>query len=63
MSFADRMRDIVLGMAIPHSSSSTGKFVTISAGVSTMVPRPGQPSANLLDAADKARHEAAQSGE
>lgn len=59
---ADRMRDIVLAMAIPHSSSSTGNFVTISAGVSTMVPRPGQPAANLLDAADKALYQAKESG-
>jgi diguanylate cyclase (GGDEF)-like protein len=59
---ANRMKENILAMAIPHSSSPTGRFVTISAGVSTMVPRPGQPAANLLDAADKALYQAKEDG-
>lgn len=59
---ATRMKEHIQDLAIPHSSSPTGDYVTISLGISTMIPEPDQPAENLLDAADKALYRAKEEG-
>ncbi len=59
---ANRMRESVKGLQIPHSSSSTGGYLTISLGISTIIPEHGQSATVLLDAADKALYRAKAEG-
>ncbi|MDP3481225.1 MAG: diguanylate cyclase [Desulfoprunum sp.] len=59
---ANRMRERIKGLQIQHSSSSTGGYVTISSGISTMSPEHGQSCTVLLDAADKALYRAKAEG-
>ncbi len=59
---ANRMREEIKRLQIPHASSSTGGFVTISSGISTMIPEHGQSASLLLDAADKALYRAKAEG-
>ena len=59
---ANRMRETIKGLKIPHTSSTTGGYVTISAGVSTMTPEHGQSATILLDAADKGLYRAKAEG-
>lgn len=59
---ANRLREIIKALQIPHASSSTGAYVTISLGISTTIPTHGQPATLLLDAADKALYRAKAEG-
>jgi diguanylate cyclase (GGDEF)-like protein len=51
---AERARHDVLALAIPHDRSRAGRFVTISAGYASLVPRPDLSPESLLSAADEA---------
>ena len=49
-------------MKIPHPMSEHSEYVTISAGMATIVPDKNNSQAQLLDKADKALYEAKQTG-
>ncbi len=52
----------VVSLAIPHSQSSTLPFVSISAGIATLIPNSDTCLETLVDAADTALYRAKQSG-
>lgn len=52
----------VLSLAIPHGHSATVPFITISAGIATVIPDAGTTLENLIAAADSALYLAKESG-
>lgn len=52
----------VLSLAIPHGHSATVPFITISAGIATVIPDAGTTLENLITAADSALYLAKESG-
>ena len=62
IEIAETCRHLVQNKRIPHAQSSVSKFVTVSAGVSTMVPTDDQQPASIFDAADKMLYQAKQNG-
>jgi diguanylate cyclase (GGDEF)-like protein len=58
---ADRLRQEIAGAGLAHSESPFG-VVTVSAGVSCIVPRGTQGAEALISAADKALYQAKQNG-
>jgi diguanylate cyclase (GGDEF)-like protein len=58
---AEEMRGAVRRLAIPHAASDSG-FVTISAGVSSVVPRHDAGPMALISAADRALYSAKRDG-
>jgi diguanylate cyclase (GGDEF)-like protein len=54
--------DKVADLHIPHKTSSTGDYVSISVGLATKVPEPGDSLTDLLQAADNALYQAKQAG-
>lgn len=52
----------VAALDIPHAQSSIESRVTISVGVATQIPERGQPSADLIKAADDALYSAKAAG-
>lgn len=61
-SVAERMRQTVLSLAMPHPSSSVGSSVTISAGAASCIPVADQDFKQLMTAADAALYRAKQGG-
>ncbi|KJR99453.1 MAG: diguanylate cyclase [Desulfobulbaceae bacterium BRH_c16a] len=59
---ARRMMDNVAKLNIPHPASPVSERVTVSIGVTTMIPTNDQVAASLLDYADKALYEAKETG-
>jgi diguanylate cyclase (GGDEF)-like protein/PAS domain S-box-containing protein len=59
---AERCRAAVLGLQISHAASAVSDFVTISIGVSTVVPSKNIDPATIFDAADKMLYQAKQNG-
>jgi len=53
-----RLREI----AIPHQTSPTGTVVTLSFGVATLIPQPGQRFETLIQRADQALYRAKEMG-
>ena len=49
-------------LAIAHQNSSAGSVVTISAGISSTIPQPGQSINQLIRAADVALYNAKGAG-
>ncbi len=62
LALAERCREAVLAKQIPHAASGSSDLVTISAGVSTIVPSENTTPASLVDAADKMLYQAKQNG-
>lgn len=62
MFLADKMKQAVAALQIEHSSSKTGKYVTISQGVVTLVPSAEQNSQDFIQMADKALYRAKENG-
>jgi two-component system chemotaxis family response regulator WspR len=59
---ADKVVDAVGALDLPHSGSTLGGKVTISAGGAAGTPRNGDSPFNLIEAADKALYEAKRMG-
>jgi two-component system chemotaxis family response regulator WspR len=59
---AEQLRENVLKLALPHKFSKYGKFVSISIGVSRLLPSTKNKPEQLLEAADKALYQAKEKG-
>ena len=55
---AEKVREAVHGMKMPHGKSDAADYVTISAGVSSLTPKPSLPVTALFDEADKKLYQA-----
>jgi two-component system chemotaxis family response regulator WspR len=57
---AEKLRQTLAGMNIPHNAPVPGSVLTVSIGLSTVVPEIGSHSRQLIQSADKglyaARH-------
>ncbi|MBW2462699.1 MAG: GGDEF domain-containing protein [Deltaproteobacteria bacterium] len=62
MVTAERLREQVAALEIPHSDSAAGSYVTVSIGVATVIPGPNREPASLVEAADDALYEAKKGG-
>jgi len=60
-ALADEARSSIQDLLITHAEASCG-IVTISVGVESLVPKPGQPAADLVEAADRALYAAKRRG-
>lgn len=61
-ALAEQIRLAVENLRIRHAASKTSPFVTISLGISTMIPSQGKTYQQLIDAADRALYQAKESG-
>ena len=59
---AERMRQTVEELCIPHQQSKVSECVTLSLGVASVVPERGESAEKLVEMADKALYKAKQSG-
>jgi two-component system, chemotaxis family, response regulator WspR len=59
---AEKLRQSVLALKIPHATPDGGENLTISIGVSTVTPQPGGDSRQLILAADKGLYLAKHNG-
>lgn len=62
LSIAERTRQLVEDLAIPHIGSSTDSIVTLSVGVASAVPRRGSHHDELIRLADRALYHAKERG-
>jgi diguanylate cyclase (GGDEF)-like protein len=60
--FAKKLVQSIEDLKIPHPKSEHSQYVTISAGMSSIIPKEKNTTQELLDKADKALYEAKQSG-
>jgi diguanylate cyclase (GGDEF)-like protein len=58
LQFADQLRKKVLESAIPHPFSPVSPYLTISAGVQTLIPSDELSIEELIRTADQALYEA-----
>src|SRR6185436_20114848 len=61
LDVAENLREGIEALAIPHPAASAGR-VTASFGVTSLIPGPGQPVSDLLEAADLALYRAKAEG-
>ena len=61
-NMAEKAREAVEGLQIKHGHSSAGDVVTVSIGVSSMMPKQDQSRKELIDSADERLYLAKQSG-
>jgi diguanylate cyclase (GGDEF)-like protein len=59
---AENLRSRLWELAIPHSGSATAEVLTVSIGVTSLVPTSGMSPAALVSAADKALYHAKEAG-
>lgn len=59
---AERLRNAIEVLQIPHGFSSTGTTLTVSLGVATVIPRDGIPVDSLIKLADQALYSAKHAG-
>ncbi|MEJ2591307.1 MAG: sensor domain-containing diguanylate cyclase [Candidatus Thiodiazotropha sp.] len=62
LMLAERCRSTVEGKRIPHAASKVSDVVTISIGLSTVVPSETSDPSSIFDAADKMLYQAKQKG-
>ena len=62
LNVADLMRENIFDMKIPHASSSISEYVTVSAGVASMVPERANLSSHLIQSADRSLYRAKREG-
>lgn len=58
----EQIRQQIRSLSIPHGQSEMSPFVTVSAGISTMIPRPHSDPSILVQQADQALYSAKQQG-
>ncbi|MDZ7736127.1 MAG: diguanylate cyclase [Gammaproteobacteria bacterium] len=61
-ALAEQMRQAVEGLKITHEGSINRPYLTVSFGVSSVVPRMGMPASCLISTADNALYEAKADG-
>lgn len=61
-AIGEKLRQDVVDLHLAHKASGSFDYVTISIGGASMIPRPSQPGAGLIDAADKALYRAKERG-
>jgi diguanylate cyclase (GGDEF)-like protein len=59
---AEKLRDAVIALEIPHADSTAAEHVTISGGVATAIPTDESSAAQLLEAADQMLYQAKKTG-
>jgi len=59
---AERILQAVDACGIPHASSSAAPHVTVSIGITTLLPVPGQPLKDAIRQADEALYQAKENG-
>ena len=59
---AKNIQEKVEKINLPHSQSTVARYVTVSMGISSIVPRRGSESSTLVGAADQALYEAKNQG-
>lgn len=62
VAFAERIRAAIFALKIKRASSDIDSFVTISAGVASILPHQGNSCHRLVEMADKALYRAKRSG-
>jgi diguanylate cyclase (GGDEF)-like protein/PAS domain S-box-containing protein len=62
LELAERCRAVVADLRIPHAASGVSDVITISAGLSTIVPSANTHPASVFDTADKMLYQAKQKG-
>jgi diguanylate cyclase (GGDEF)-like protein len=62
LQIAERLRERILDLRIPHAPTSGQPLVTVSIGVATLLPTAHTPPAELVDAADRKLYEAKSAG-
>lgn len=62
MLLAERMRKAVLEMQIIHDSSSVARFITISVGYASYIPKKDELRTKIINMADEALYKAKNSG-
>lgn len=62
MFVADQLRTGIINLGIQHASSPIAPVITISLGVTTMIPRPGQDPIELIRYSDEALYKAKRAG-
>lgn len=62
LGIAERMRQAILDLAIPHAYSDAAERVSISLGVAAATPGPDDDAENLVKIADKFLYQAKQTG-
>lgn len=62
LTLAEEIRKAILDLHIPHKSSPTSEYVTISLGVATLVPTDDLEPSELIAMADKALYHSKQNG-
>jgi len=62
LALTDKIRSSIEKLCIPHSYSSVCKYVTVSAGGATQVPKAGRSQRDLLKCADNMLYEAKKQG-
>ena len=62
MHLAERIRKGILSLKIPHAHSKTSPYLSLSLGISSIIPEKGVLSETLIKAADMALYEAKEKG-
>jgi len=59
---ANKLKESIFQLELPHEASQVSQYVTISLGLATTIPKGDQNHENLLETADKYLYEAKSSG-
>jgi diguanylate cyclase (GGDEF)-like protein len=62
MVIAQRIHTAIQDLAIPHQASKVSNIVTISIGISSLIPTSELSPSNLIEQADQALYRAKQQG-
>lgn len=58
LEVAERCRELIVQEQIPHEKSRVAQMLTVSLGVGTMIPTPGDEPLSFIDAVDRAMYQA-----